>query len=144
MDSIAQDVRFALRSLRKRIWFTASAVIALGLGIAATTSMFSVVDGVLVRDLPFPNPGELVSLWTAVPEWRGKEGYDYLWDHMPFGWEEARDIPEQTRTLSEVAAFRTTGVLLGGGDSRGRELVSVGMASANLFDLLGVSFGAGS
>jgi len=143
MDSIAQDVRFALRSLRKRICFIASAVIALGLGIAATTSMFSVVDGVLVRDLPFPNPGELVSLWTAVPEWRGKEGYDYLWDHMPFGWEEARDIPEQTRTLSEVAAFRTTGVLLGGGDSRGRELVSVGMASANLFDLLGVSFSLG-
>jgi len=61
------DIRAALRSLRKDRGSTAVAVAALGVGIAACATLFSVVDGVLLRPLPFPNLDRLVAIWKADP-----------------------------------------------------------------------------
>src|SRR5579862_525118 len=61
--SLPQDLKFALRTFRKNPGFTFAAVFALGLGMGATSAMFSVIDGVLLRPLPFPHSERLVNVW---------------------------------------------------------------------------------
>ncbi|HEV7396147.1 MAG TPA: hypothetical protein VGN86_06520, partial [Pyrinomonadaceae bacterium] len=62
MESLIKDIRYGVRSLAKRPGFTAIAVITLALGIGACTAIFSVVDGVLLRTLPYPNAEQIVQL----------------------------------------------------------------------------------
>ena len=63
LESVAGDVRFALRSLRRSPVYTAVAVVTLALGIGVTTAVFSVVDGVLLRPLPYPEPDRIVRIY---------------------------------------------------------------------------------
>jgi predicted permease len=137
MDSAAKDLRYAWRSLARRPLFTSVAIVTLALGTGGTTAMFSVVDGVLIRDLPYDDPSTLVSIWKAWPDWRGQEGLDYIWDHIQMPWADYLSIRSASAALDEVAAFqRGARVLYGRGAPRP---ISVGFASANLFDLLGVA-----
>ena len=63
LEAAGQDLGFAVRLLRRNLGFTLIAVTALALGIGATTAIFSVVDAVMLRSLPFADPGRLVMLW---------------------------------------------------------------------------------
>ena len=66
MSRLAEDLRFALRTMRKTPAFTAIVLLTLTLGTGATTAIFSAVNAVLIRDLPYPDPGRLVLLWGVI------------------------------------------------------------------------------
>src|ERR1700687_6081408 len=82
MENIFQDLRYAFRQLRKNPAFTAVAVLTLALGIGATTAMFSLVDRILFRSLPYPHDHELVSVGILAPIIDG----DCLFSSTYLGW----------------------------------------------------------
>ncbi len=74
MELLAQDLKFALRSLARRPGFTAVAVLTLALGIGANTAIFSVINGVLLKALPYENPDRIVALWQHDADEPNQEG----------------------------------------------------------------------
>jgi putative ABC transport system permease protein len=84
MNSLFQDVRYALRQLRKSPGFATVAILTLALGIGATTAMFSLVDRILFRSLPYPHDSELVSVGIVAPIIDG----EFLFASNYLGWRE--------------------------------------------------------
>ena len=70
IENFAQDLRYGLRTLRRTPGFTVTAVLTLGLGIGACTAIFSLVNAVLIRSLPYGDPQRLVYLFTPNPNWK--------------------------------------------------------------------------
>src|SRR5262245_28719506 len=66
LETFVKDVRYAIRGLRKNLAFTVTAVITLALGIGATTAIFTVINGVLIRPLPYPEAERLVGVWHSA------------------------------------------------------------------------------
>ena len=121
------DFRHALRLLLKSPGFTLIAVITLTLGIGANSAIFSVIDTVLLRPLPFPKPNELALVWGKSAEIsRESQSYpDYL------------DFREQAKSFTSLAAYTQASTVLGiGADARQLEGVA---ANADIFSVLGVS-----
>ena len=125
-DEMIQDLRFGLRMLLKHKGFTAIAALTLALGIGANTAIFSVVNAVLLRSLPYRDPDRLVLLsqYRAVAEMDGANGETYM---------EWRD---QAKAFEQIAAYTfDSAVLTGGGEP---ERLAVGKVSTDLFATLGV------
>jgi predicted permease len=127
MDTFLQNLRFGLRMLRKSPGFTLAAVLTLALGIGANTAIFSVVNGVLLRPLPYQNPEQLLILWEGTPQF----------PEASLSFPNFRDYRERNGTFSAFAGFRADSRDLTGMDSP--ERLSVRMASASLLPTLGVA-----
>lgn len=126
---VPHDVRFGLRMLRKNPGFTLTAVLALTLGIASTTAMFSIVDGVLLRPLPYPNPGQLVNIAQTVRS-TGVSTHD----SSPANY---LDWVAQSDVFSHIAATSGIQSTLSGGDRP--ERIRVTITSSDYFPLFGVA-----
>lgn len=125
------DLRYALRSLRKHPAFAAIAVLTLALGIGANTAIFSVINAVLLRPLPYPEPDRLVQLFT-----RGQQD-----SRFSLSYPDVQEIRGLTRDFSGVAPFTTQLYNLTGG-AEPRE-VRAALATDDLFRVLGVEALAG-
>ncbi|MGD8727295.1 MAG: ABC transporter permease [Gemmatimonadales bacterium] len=135
-----QDLRCALRTLRRRPLYAAVAVLTLGLGIGAVTAMFSVVDGVLLKPLPYDQPGRLVAVWQTVPFARKLAGDDGArWDRTRLTYAQYRDLSDKSTVYEDLAAYRAgtpdVATLTGVGDP---VELRAGAASASLLPLVGV------
>jgi len=129
MNGLAQDIRYTLRQLRKNPGFTAVAVLTLTLGIGANAAMFSVIDAVLLRSLPFKAPAGLYTLW----ERNQKMGYE----QNPPAAANFRDWRARNRVFEQLAAFDASASFdLSGGNKP--ERVDGAAVSPGLFELLGV------
>ena len=134
LDAIGQDVRYALRQWRRRPAFVATAIGTLALGIGATTAIFSVVDGVLLRPLPFPNPDRLVAVYIARPD------RPPTLNRLSVPWPVWRDLDTQTRAFEQVGAWTGRSQALGGDRP---EVVSTMLVSSSFLPMLGLSPAAG-
>jgi predicted permease len=128
LDSIGRDVRYALRQLRRSPGFTFVALLTLALGIGATTALFSVVDAVILKPLPFPNAERLVSVESVIAA-TGRGGAASYLDFL--------DWRARNHVLDGMAAFRTGDVTLIG--SHDPEHLQAAAVSSQLFSLLGVT-----
>src|SRR5262249_40099313 len=131
LADLGADVRYALRTLRRSPVFAAVAVLSLALGIGANTAIFSVINAVMLRQLPVTEPGRLM-LISRLNE-RGRP----LWLPFPL-FERLRDTLQSTSGVTALATARETAVI--DGDD---ELVQADLVSGNYFDVLGVRPGAG-
>ncbi|HEU5409418.1 MAG TPA: ABC transporter permease [Candidatus Acidoferrales bacterium] len=134
MNTLLQDVKYAVRMLAKAPGFTAIAILTLALGIGANTAIFSVINSVLLEPLPFKNPAQLVSLreTESAPGNFPLDGQDYL------------DWQAQNKTFSSMSMVSySEGLNVSGAGEP--EVASVHETEANFFDTLGVAplFGRG-
>src|SRR5213595_3370440 len=97
METLFKDIRYGVRSLLKRPGFTAIAVIALALGIGANTAIFSLVNAVLLRPLPFAEPDRIVMLWEDASRIGFPRG-----DTSPGTW---ADWKSRNHAFADVAAI---------------------------------------
>ncbi len=127
MGTMLQDVRFALRMLLKSPGFTAVAVLTLALGIGANSAIFSVVNGVVLKPLPFVDPDRLAMVFES--------NLAKGWDRFSVSPANFADWRDQTRAFTRMAAFRMSSFTLTGGDDP--EVIDGALVSADLFSLLG-------
>lgn len=130
MSGVIQDFRYAVRQVRKSPGFAAIAVITLALGIGANTSIFSVVNAVLLRSLPFQNADRLVRVWHTPPQ-SSFPGIS-VFSISPANF---LDWQSQNHVFSSMAIYGFGGFTLTGGDKA--EQVTASRVSAEFFSTLG-------
>ncbi len=132
-ETFLQDARFALRLMRKDAAFSAIAILTMALGVGATTAVFSVVNAILLKPLPYPSAEEIVLVWALPPH-----GVNYLgFNELPWSRTEFLTFSGQTKTFASLGAFVGDSFnLTGAGEPIRLEGVR---ASAGLFPSLGVA-----
>jgi putative ABC transport system permease protein len=128
LQNISQDIRFAARILRKDVRFTATAVVALALGMAVNTTIFSILNTAILRDLPFEDPDQLVSLGTR--DSRGRNGGVSVQDF--------NDWRSVSTTLAGMAAYSGAVVNLSDDAQAPERIRGAAFVSADTFRLLRV------
>ncbi|MDT7605463.1 MAG: hypothetical protein QOF61_3460, partial [Acidobacteriota bacterium] len=129
MGTMLQDLRFGWRMLRRQPGFALVAIVTLALGIGANTAIFSVVDAVLLRPLPYPQPERLVMLWTSMKP----QGVSLSGSAMP----DYREWRDQSKSFEGLSGFYYKDYNLAGAGLE-PERAQGARVTANLFDVLGV------
>ena len=131
-----RDIWFGVRTLRKKPLFTTISIGTLGLGIGASTAIFSVVDAVLLRPLPYVNPGELLQVWETFPDWLEHPQLASDWDRIYLAWPDYERWRDGQTAFRDVALYGSTVMTMTGDGAP--ERIPVGTASASLLAVLGV------
>lgn len=129
-----QDLRFALRQLRKSPAFALTAVITLGLGIGVCAAMFSVVEQVILRPLPYPNQSRLVAIEKLPPSASENVG-------TSFSLPDLQDIAARSHSLASISSYTFQLPTLGGTDNP--QIVPELMVAPNIFQVLGIHTAVG-
>ncbi len=135
LEDLFQDIRFALRMLRKNSGFAAVAVLTLALGIGATTVMFTVVDGVLLKPLPFPAPDRLVTVHGHSETWNTK-----IYGDQNVAYPDFLDCQRDSRSLEMAGTLYDGGTVSEPGQP---EYVDLRGISSGLFSVLRVNLAQG-
>ena len=137
MQAAVLDIRFALRTLQRRRLYAALAIGTLALGIGAATTIYGVVDGVLLRPLPYTESDRLVAVFRTFPKWREQEALQARWDRIWFSY------PGFIEWQSRQTTFDAVGVWAGGQRTMtgldDAEQIDVTRASSSLLQVLRVS-----
>src|ERR671920_2230437 len=128
MDALLKDLRYSFRRLLKSPAFSAVVVLTLALGIGANTAIFSVVNAVLLRPLPFKDPERVVMVWLKGAEAAGG-------DRVPLSMADFLDWRAQTHSFERVAFFSHANFNYAGGDTP--EEVTGAITSADFFNVFG-------
>lgn len=133
LDALGQDVRYALRLMRRFPGFAGIVIVTLAIAIGASTSIFSVVNAVLLQPLPFPRPNDLVSLYAQNP--------DKSQPRFSVSYADYLDWKRDTRSFTDIAVFASSApTLLGGAEP---ERLSGLVVTSNFFDILGAKAAVG-
>jgi hypothetical protein len=127
LEQLGKDFLLAARTLRKNRGFSVVAIVTLAIGIGATASLFSVVNGMLRDPLPYPDPGRLASVW--------RKEITAVLDYTPLTTSDVLDLQERAKSLADIGAFSVRRFNLGGDRA---EAVEVALCTAGLFRTLGV------
>ena len=109
ITGIIQDLRYALRQLRKSPGFACTAIVILALGIGGTTAIFSTINPILFEPLPYPNAGRIMMIWYA-----GEDG-----SRIPQAFHTYREVAERSRSFDALAVMKPWQPTLTGGGSAG-------------------------
>jgi putative ABC transport system permease protein len=132
MQTLLQDLKYGLRMLAKSPGFTTVAVLTLALGIGASTAVFSIVNAVLLKPLPYPHADRVVFPWRQSPP-----GIDLGYNEIPWGARTVQNFQHDIKAFQEVGAFEAAGFnLTGTGDPVRVDGVR---ASAGFFRAMGVA-----
>ena len=127
LESLTQDLRYSFRGLRKSPGFATVAILSLALGIGANTTIFSVLNAVLLRLLPVPNPEQLVLVATS---------------NQSFSYPVYRHLRDHAQSLQGLIAFRTLPMSLSVNGAT--ERITGAIVSGNYFSILGVRVSIGT
>jgi hypothetical protein len=127
LEQLGKDFLLAGRTLRKNRGFSVVAIVTLAIGIGATASLFSVVNGMLRDPLPYPEPGRLASVW--------RKEITAVLDYTPLSTADVLDLQERARSFADIGAFSVRPFNLGGDHA---EAVDGALCTAGLFRTLGV------
>lgn len=128
VENAGRDLRYGLRQLRRSPMFAAVAILTIALGIGATSAIFSVINAVALKPLPYPNSDRLVFITSQFP----KLGFDKFWLSPP----EYFELRERSKSYTDIAAYRETALNVSDGSRP--ERVNAVAVTANMFDVLGV------
>ncbi|MBV9502927.1 MAG: ABC transporter permease [Acidobacteriaceae bacterium] len=128
-DALAKDLRYSVRSIRKNPGFAATAILTLALGIGANTAIFSIMDAVLLRPLPYPRPDRLIRIWQSEPKMSARR----LGTAPP----EFVAYRDRTRMFSSLAGYQEASFDVT--NENHPEHIPACQATASLFPTLGVS-----
>jgi predicted permease len=137
MSWILRDAYFAVRAWRRRPTLASIAIATIAIGIGAATSVFSVVDGVLLRPLAFAQPNRLIAIWQTFPDWKKNEILASSWDQITLSQPEFRDLRATQTSFTDVGIWSGGRALLTVGDRT--EPVRTVRASSSLLGTLGVA-----
>jgi predicted permease len=148
LEELLEDVRFGLRMLRKGPGFTAAAALALAVGIGATTAVFSLVNAVLVRPLPYADPNQLVLLWTPYPQLLpsiqqavGQGNEDFAFEVFGPSPGDFYSLQNESRSFTSMALFAPMHLNLATDTAAVR--VSAARVTAGFFETLGIGVESG-
>ncbi|HEX4684230.1 MAG TPA: ABC transporter permease [Gemmatimonadaceae bacterium] len=129
LQELAMDIRFALRTLRQNIGFTAATLATLALGIGAATAVFAVVNGVLLRPLPYPDPSRIELLWMTSKQYG---------DDLPVSSGFYSDALRASQSTAVTSAFRAWRYSLAASGAREVEQVDGARVTPSFFRVIGV------